>query len=154
LFPPFVDALSNANPQVFLVPLLVAGAAPIAVLVKVYAVLVPLIRWEVRALALSVVVLAVTAPFLPWGAYLAALPSLVETLRPQSDGGLSAWATPTLLPIAVIALVVMGRERAAWWSVPVIWPSTQWYYGSLIVPAATLPAAILVAIPGPLMPTL
>jgi hypothetical protein len=153
-FPPFVGALYNANPQVFLVPLIVAGAAPVAVFVKAYAGLVPLIRWDVRALAATAVLLLLTAPFLPWQAYLTALPSLLDTLRTQSDGGLSAWATPILLPVAVVALVMMGRERAAWWSVPLLWPSTQWYYGSLIVPAATLPAALVVAVPSALTPTL
>jgi len=78
----------------------------------------------------------------------------VATLQTQSDGGMSAWATPILLPIGAIALVVMGRERAAWWSVPVLWPSTQWYYASMVVPAATLPAAVVVAVPHPLTATL
>ncbi len=90
-----------------------------------------------------------TAPLLPWGAYVAAFPSLAEALRIQSDGGMSAWAAPILLPVAVLALVAMGRQRAAWWIVPVLWPSTQWYYTSMVMPAATLLAAMIVAVPYP-----
>jgi hypothetical protein len=148
-FPPFIDGLYNANPHVFLVPLLVAGAAPIAVMVKIYAGLVPLVRGQVRAVLLSVGLVLVTAPFLPWAEYLAAWPSIVDALREQSDGGMSALAIPLLIPIGIAALILMGRERAAWWIVPVLWPSTQWYYASMVMPAATLLAAVVVAVPSP-----
>ena len=148
-FPPFVDGLYNANPHVLLVPLLVAGVAPLAVMVKVYAGLVPAIRGDVRAVVLSVLLLVVTAPFLPWAGYIAAWPSIVDALHVQSDGGMSALAIPVLIPIAVVALVLMGRERAAWWIVPVLWPSTQWYYASMVMPGATLLGAAVVSIPTP-----
>ena len=48
---------------------------------------------------------------------------------------MSALAIPMLLPVAGLALILMGRRRAAWWIVPVLWPSTQWYYASLVMPA-------------------
>ncbi len=148
-FPPFIDGLYNANPHVLLVPLLVAGAAPLAVLVKAYAGLVPLVLGQWRSVALSALLLAVTAPFLPWAAYIAAWPSLVDTLAEQSDGGLSATSIPVLIPIAIGALILMGRRRAAWLIVPVLWPSTQWYYASLAMPGATLLSAVVLAIPLP-----
>jgi hypothetical protein len=153
-FPPFIDGLYNANPHVLLVPLLVAGAAPLAVLVKAYAGLVPLVLGQWRAVALSALLLAVTAPFLPWATYIAAWPSLVQTLAEQSDGGMSATAFPVLIPVAIVALIAMGRRRAAWWIVPVLWPSTQWYYASLVVPGATLISAAVVAVPLPWATTL
>jgi hypothetical protein len=153
-FPPFLDGLYNANPHVLLVPLLVAGAAPVAVLVKAYAGLVPFVLGRWREVVVSGVLLVVTAPFLPWAAYISALPSLVQSLAEQSDGGMSALAIPVLIPVALVALVVMGRERAAWWVVPVLWPSTQWYYASLVMPGATLVAAAIVAIPVPWAATL
>jgi hypothetical protein len=153
-FPPFIDGLYNANPHVLLVPLLVAGAAPLAVLVKVYAGMVPLVLGQWRMVALSAVVLIVTAPFLPWATYIAAWPSLVQTLAEQSDGGMSATAIPVLIPIAIVALILMGRKRAAWWIVPVLWPSTQWYYASLAMPGATLLSAVVLAVPLPWATTL
>jgi hypothetical protein len=153
-FPPFIDGLYNANPHVLLLPLLVAGAAPVAVLVKVYAGLVPLVLRQWRAVAISAVVLVVTIPFLPWATYIAEWSSLTASLADQSDGGMSATATPILIPVAVVALLLMGRKRAAWWIVPVLWPSTQWYYASLVMPGATLLSAVVVAIPVPWSATL
>lgn len=153
-FPPFIDGLYNANPHVLLLPLLVAGAAPVAVLVKVYGGLVPLVLGQWRAVAISAVVLVVTVPFLPWGTYIAEWASLTASLVEQSDGGMSATATPILIPVAIVALIVMGRKRAAWWIVPVLWPSTQWYYASLAMPGATLVSAVIVAIPVPWSSTL
>jgi hypothetical protein len=153
-FPPFIDGLYNANPHVLVLPLLVAGAAPIAVLVKIYAGVVPLVLGHWRAVAISAAVLVVTIPFLPWGTYIAEWSSVTASLSDQSDGGMSATATPVLIPVAVVALLVMGRQRAAWWIVPVLWPSTQWYYASLAMPGATLISAVIVAIPVPWSSTL
>ena len=67
---------------------------------------------------------------------------------------MSALAIPVLIPFAAVALVLMGRRRAAWWVVPVLWPSTQWYYTSLVMPATTLLAAFVVAVPVPYATTL
>jgi len=153
-FPPFIDGLYNANPHVLLVPLLVAGAAPLAVMVKAYAGLVPLVLGQWRMVALSAALLVITAPFLPWATYIAAWPSLAETLAQQSDGGMSATSIPVLVPIAIVALIFMGRRRAAWWIVPVLWPSTQWYYASLAMPGATLVSGVILAIPVPWATTL
>ena len=146
-FPPFIDGLYNANPHVLVVPLLVAGAAPLAVLVKVYAGLVPLVLGQWRAVLGCAAAILVTAPFLPWALYIAEFPSLSQTLAAQSDGGMSAIANPILIPVAVVALLLMGRKRAAWWIVPVLWPSTQWYYSTLVMPGATLVSAAVVAMP-------
>src|SRR6478735_34578 len=146
-FPPFVDGLYNANPHVLLIPLLVAGLAPIAALVKIYAVPVPVLLGEWKAVAATGIVLLVTIPILPWASYIAQFPGIAADLAEQSDGGMSALAIPVLIPVAVVALVLMGRRRAAWWVVPLLWPSTQWYYTSLAMPATTLLAAFVVAVP-------
>ena len=93
LFPPFIDAAWNGNPQNLLVPLILVGAGPLAAFLKIYAV----------------------------------------------------------IPIALVALLLTGRERAAWLAVPAVWPTTQWYYSTLAVPAVTLTplAAGILAIPIP-----
>jgi len=40
----------------------------------------------------------------------------------------------------------MGRQRASWWFIPALWPSTQWYYSLMAMPVLTpLTAAILAA---------
>jgi hypothetical protein len=163
-FPPLVDGMWNANPHVLVMPLILAGVAPLAVVIKAYGAVVPLVRLEIRVLLVSALALILTAPFLPWLQFLNDLPFVMNQLRLQSNGGLSVWAAPLpLLPIlvvlAVVALVLIGRERASWWAVPVLWPSTQWYYASIAIPGLSgswpwmLGAAIL-AIPlsgGPLI---
>ena len=149
LFPPFVDAAWNGNPQNLLVPLILLGAGPLAAFLKVYA-LVPIaltLRW--RALLVTGVALLVTAPLLPWASYLAQFGALSDALATQSDGGLSATALPWLIPVAIVALLFAGRERAAWLAVPALWPATQWYYSTLAVPAVTPIAAAVIATPIP-----
>ncbi len=149
LFPPLIDGAWNANPQTLLVPLILVGAGPVAAFLKVYA-LVPIaltLRW--RALLVTAGVLVITAPFLPWASYIGQFGDLSKVLADQSDGGLSATAIPWLIPIALLALLFCGRERTAWLAVPVLWPSTQWYYSTLAMPALTPIAAALMAIPIP-----
>ena len=147
-FPPLVDGVYIANPHVFVVPLLVAGAGPLAIFLKVYAGAVPalLLRW--RTLVVTAALALLTVPFLPWGAFLERWPQVSAALASQSGGGgLSALATPVLLPIAVLAAIALGRSRLAWWSVPVFWPYTQWYYASMVLPVATPFAAIALSMP-------
>ncbi|HEY3165363.1 MAG TPA: hypothetical protein VGJ71_13435 [Candidatus Limnocylindrales bacterium] len=147
-FPPLVDGVYIANPHVFVVPLLVAGAGPIAVAVKVYSgvVLALLFRW--RAIAVTALIVVMTVPFLPWSLFLDRWPAVNDALASQSGGGgLSALATPLLVPVALVAALLLGRERLAWWAVPVFWPYTQWYYASMVLPVATPLAAMALAAP-------
>lgn len=170
-FPPLVDGLYIANPQTFVGPLLVAGAAPIATLFKVYGIVVPIIRLDVRAVALSLALLLITAPLLPWGTFLERWPDVSAALNRQSaGGGLSVWVTPLLVPVAIAAAVVLakfartadgdrraGLHRLAWLAVPVFWPFTQFYYGMQAIPGLTpfrgsslAPlAAMALAVPAP-----
>jgi len=149
-FPPLVDGIWNSNPHVLVAPLIVFGLGPLAVFVKVYAG-VPLgVLFLIRALAIAVAALVITLPLLPWARFIDELPTILLQLRLQSGGGLSITALP--IPVLVIAavigvvsLVVAGRERAAWLAVPVLWPSTQWYYGSIAIPALLRPSSSLVA---------
>jgi hypothetical protein len=150
VFPPLVDGLYIANPHVFVVPLLVAGAGPLAVFVKAYAGAVPALLLQWRVLAATVALLIVTAPILPWSLFLERWPQVSAALASQSGGGgLSALATPLLVPVAIVAAAIIGRERLAWWAVPVFWPYTQWYYSSTVLPAVTPLAAMALAVPVP-----
>ena len=145
-WPPLVDNLWNGNPQLFLVPLLLGPAAWLAPIVKAYAVVPLLVQWRMRALAITVAVGVVTLPLLPWANYLGRLSATSTLLSEQSQGGMSAWFFPVLVPPAVLALFVLGRRRASWWAIPALWPSTQWYYSLMAMPVLTpLTAAILAA---------
>lgn len=152
LFPPFLDAVVSGNPQAALVPLILVGAGPIAVFFKVYAIIPVALTLRWRALLVTAVLFLITLPILPWASYVQNFPELSASLNRQSDGGLSATAIPWLIPIALVALILCGRDKAAWLAVPVLWPSTQWYYSTLAVPAlrtAPVAAALMaVNIPG------
>jgi hypothetical protein len=128
-WPPLVDNLWNGNPQLFLVPLLLGSAAWVAPIVKAYAVVPLIIQLRLRAIFITAVVVLVTLPFLPWGSFLARLSNTTALLSEQSQGGMSAWFFPVLVPfaaigLAAIALAAMGRERASWRAIPALWPST------------------------------
>lgn len=149
VFPPFVDGLWNANPQVLLLPLIVAGSVggAAATIVKVYAAVPLILLGRLRAVALAAAVIVVTVPVLPWEIYLRRFGEISGRLEAQSQGGMSATTSWALIAIAVLALAVIGRRRAAWLAVPGLWPSTQWYYATLAVPGLTPVAAALMAIP-------
>ena len=113
---------------------------------KAYGV-VPLVlqgRW--RMIAGTVAIGIVTLPILPWATFFGHLSETTGFLTDQSQGGMSAWYFPVLVPFAAVALVVMGRRKASWWFIPALWPATQWYYSLMAMPAMTaLTAAILAA---------
>jgi hypothetical protein len=105
-----------------------------------------LVQFRFRALLVTAAVLALTLPFLPWAGFMARLSGTTTLLSEQSQGGMSAWFVPVLVPLTIVALVVMGRRQASWWVIPALWPSTQWYYSLMAMPALTpLTAAILAA---------
>ena len=151
LFPPLLDAVWNGTLDAYLVLLIVSGNGWLAAIAKIYAAL-PLVllgRW--RQIAILAVAVAVTAPVLPWAAFLEAIPVIAERFATQTRGGMSAVAIPGLIPVAAVSLVLLGR-RAAWLAVPAIWPSTQWYYSVIALPALAasplVAAAIAIPIPG------
>lgn len=152
LFPPFLDAVINGNPQAVLVPLILIGAGPIAAFLKIYAIIPIILTLRWRAFLVTIVLLVISAPFLPWISWWEHRAELAESLVRQTQGGLSATALPWLIPVAVVALVMAGREKAAWLAVPALWPSTQWYYSTLAVPAlgaAPIAAALMaINVPG------
>ena len=146
-FPPLLLSMFG-NPQAWLVPLIVGGFGWLAPIVKVYAapVLILLFKW--RDVFIAGVILLATAPLLPWASYISQFGAISEHLAEQS-GGFSAFGNPILMGIAAVALVLVGRERAAWMISPALWPSTQWYYDSLAVPALLPVSAAVLAIPLP-----
>jgi hypothetical protein len=120
------------------------------VVVKLYAGAIPAMRLDWKALAATAVLLLATLPILPWGLFLERWPVVSQAFRDYSGGGgFSVWATPLLLPVAVLAGLMLGRERLAWWSIPVFWPYTQWYYASVVMPALTPLAAVALSVPVP-----
>ena len=146
MFPPLVISMAGGGIDAWLLPLILVGHGWLAVLGKLYAA-VPLAllgRW--RPLVIAGIVLLVTSPFLPWGSYFAQFPTIRSHLAEQAQ---NLSAPLYLMPIAIVSLLMMGRERGAWLAVPALWPSTQLYYNTIALPALTPLAAALIAVPSP-----
>ncbi len=151
-FPPLMHAIWNGNPQTVMLALLVVGhplASAAAAGVKLYALVQLLFR--PRHLVVAVAFLAVTMLILPWQLYLAAGGGVAEHLNEAWNG--SAARFPILLIPTVAALWILRARDGQWWSIPAVWPATQFYYVATVLPAvARRPIlAALAAIPIPLM---
>jgi hypothetical protein len=149
LFPPLTQAMLSANVQALLIPLILIGQGPLASFLKVYAA-VPLAvlgRW--RALFVAAIALVISAPVLPWATFFDRLPWITASLAEQTHYALPTAVLVAAVPFALIALAIVGRERAAWLVVPALWPSQQFYYGTLAMGARSAVAAALVALPVP-----
>jgi hypothetical protein len=152
LFPPLTHAIWNGNPQTVVLALLVAGGtvpAVLAVALKLYAALVLTVR--PKDLVIVGVVLLVTLPILPWEFYLRDLGVIATYLVGSWDG--SAWRIPILIPPTLVALWILRRKGAEWYAVPAAWPSIQFYYVAMALPAvASRPIlAAAFALPVPLL---
>jgi hypothetical protein len=149
LFPPLVGAMWLGNPQTWLVPLVIGSAGAVAAITKIYAVPVLLLQGRWRALLVAAVALALTAPILPWRMFLEQWALVSANLAEQSHGGVSWTRIPPLLPVVIVSLLLMGRERASWMIVPTLWPNVLWHYLPFSMPALTPAAAAIAALPVP-----
>jgi hypothetical protein len=145
-FPPIVLSTIAGSTALPVTALMVAGLGALGIFGRLYAALPYLIRGEWRPLLIGGVLIALTLPL--WPSYLASDAS--ETLAAQSEG-LSALSVPWTVPFAVLGLVLLGRERAAWLIVPALWPDTQLYYAVIALPvlARMRLVALSLAIPIP-----
>jgi hypothetical protein len=149
LFPPLVQCVLSANIHGLLIPLILAGGGAFAAIAKIYAV-VPLVilgRW--RSLVLLLVAVAATAIVLPWAEYLRDAGAITERLEAQTKLAVPTVVLIVLSPVILAALVLVGRERAAWLAVCALWPSQQFYYGTLAMPVKSKIVGALVALPVP-----
>ena len=152
-FPPTVLGVYAGNPQIALLALLLVGAGPVGAILKIYAV-VPMAgegRW--RALALTGAIFGASIAVVPalWTSWWAQLGSVSATLVGEANGGFSAWGQPwPLLAAAVVALLAIAwhdRRAAGWLAVPALWPASEYYYATMILPIATPLLAFAMAIP-------
>lgn len=147
LFPPLVECVLSGNVQGLLLPLLLGGGGWLAVSLKVYAAVPLLILGRWRQLAGAAALIIVTAPLLPWRLFLDDALGIMGRLAGQTRYALPTPVLLALAPIGLVALVLVGRERAAWLAVPALWPSPQPYYASLVMPVRSQLVAALVAVP-------
>jgi len=149
LFPPLVQACLSANVQTLIVPLILLPGGALAIIIKIYAGLPLLLLGRWRSLLLAAVATLATVPLLPWGTYLSEFALISQRLADQSKLTLPMGLLLLLSPLVVLALIVVGRERAAWLVVPAIWPSQQFYYGTIAMPSRSKIATALIALPIP-----
>lgn len=150
LFPPMVQGMLAGNLHMLLIPLILRGAGWAAPILKTYAGVTLALRGSWRHLGIAAIVVLVTAPLLPWATYIDGFAVVNARLAAQSSYGPSLGTSLVLLPVGAVCLWLVGRERAAWLAVPALWPSQQWYYATLILPARSRMAAVIIAAPIPL----
>jgi hypothetical protein len=147
LFPPLVQCVLSANVHALLLPLILLPAGALAGLLKIYAVVPMALLGRWWALLMLGAALVVSIPVLPWSTFLGNLTLINERLAQQTDDALPTIVLVLAAPAALLAMRIVGRERSAWLAVPALWPSQQYYYGSLAMGARSQLAAAIVAFP-------
>jgi hypothetical protein len=153
LFPPIVAGFWVGNLNIFVVALLLSGAplaGGVAIVLKIYAALPSLILWRWKALVVAGSIMLVSFPFLPWSQFLTEYPRISAALTSQAWGGETSFLTTPFVTVgAGIGLILLGRERAAWLAVPVLWPATQLHYTVMALPALSPVLAAFAAVNHP-----
>lgn len=147
LFPPLVQCILSANIHGLLVPLILLRGGALAVILKIYAVVPLLILGRWVALAGAAVLIVITAPLLPWATYLAELGAISATLADQTKHHIPVLVLVLLSPLVVLSGAVVGRARGAWLVTLALWPSQQYYYGTLALATRSGLATAIVALP-------
>jgi hypothetical protein len=155
LFPPLVEGLFSANPQILVVALLLVAWGPASVLatmLKVYA-FVPLFgegRWWHIVVAVVANAFTIVLAFDLWRAWLGDSDVINGRLLREAFGGFSAfghWLLFAALVVALLLLALRDRRAAGWLAVPALWPATQFHYQTMAMPAMTPLLAVLLAYP-------
>lgn len=146
-FPPLVECVITGNPHGLLLPLILSGRGWLGVLLKVYAVVPLAILRQWRQIFLAAAAIVITFPLLPWSQFFAAFAQVAGRHSEISHYGLPPALYFVFAPIGVVALLVVGRQTAAWMAVPALWPSLQPYYTTLAMPTRSAAAAAIIALP-------
>jgi hypothetical protein len=147
LFPPLVQCLLSANVHALLIPLILVRAGWLAVLLKIYAAVPVAILGRWRALLIAILLIVITVPILPWAAYIAQAGEITARLAEQTKHDIPLPVLLAIAPAVGIGLLLIGRERAAWLAPLALWPSQQYYYGTLVMPTRSQIAAAIIAWP-------
>jgi hypothetical protein len=148
-FPPLVECVITGNAHGLLLPLMLTGRGWLAVLFKIYAAVPLAFLGQWRQLFLAAAAILVTIPILPWGSYIAKYADISARYVETSRAGLPPEALVAFAPLALLAFLIVGREKAAWMAVPALWPSPQPYYSTLGMPTRSAVAMAVIALPLP-----
>lgn len=148
-FPPLVESVITGNAHGLLLPLMLSGRGWLAVLIKIYAAVPLAILGQWRQLFLAAAAMLVTIPILPWDSFISQYAGIMARFAETSRAGLPLDVLVAFAPLALIAFLVVGRERGAWMAMPALWPSPQPYYFTLAMPTRSAAALAVVALPVP-----
>jgi len=155
LFPPLVQGVLLGQPGIAVLALLLTAhpaAEALAAAFKVYA-LIPLLASR-RATGILVFLVAtglsiVLFPGL-WFLWVSQGAAVASRLVGEAAGGVGATAhwwllAPTVAAIGVIA--ILDTRAAGWLAVPALWPSAQYHYPVMALPAIRILPALVFSIP-------
>jgi hypothetical protein len=162
MFPPLLQGVYVANPQIILLALLLAGSSvlgSLAPMLKIYA-FAPLIgERRYRALAIAAALMAASwlaAPQL-WSEYLARAPEISDRLLIESWGGYTAIGfysnvLPAVGIVGVVMLALVDFKAAGWLAGPALVPASQLHLSTMAMPvlARGAPMLLIVALAIPI----
>jgi hypothetical protein len=137
LFPPLVIAAVAGNPEpVMVLALLIPWARWVAPVFKIYA-LVPLVAQRYwTAAAIGIVVSHLSVPL--WPRFFAELSQVAATFAEDGGHGFSVYGNLVASAAVLLLLTILGRERAGWLAVPLLWPGAQAHYAIMALPAIAM----------------
>lgn len=155
LFPPLMEGIYVANPQIVLLALLLSGYAVLAALapvLKIYA-LAPIVsRLRVREILLTIFFLAASLVLLPglWSEYLSRSGGIAARDFAESGGGYGAFgsAVPVLViaVVGIAALALVDVKQAGWLIAPALVPASQFHLSTMAMPVLAEPAPVVLFI--------
>jgi hypothetical protein len=153
LFPPMMQGILVANPQVVCLALLLAGSdwlRALAAPMKAYAAIPMVALGQWRALAILAIAVAVSGVICwpLWSLYAAHFSETSAWLVNATEGGWSASREPPLWIVAAVLLAILAlanRRDAGWLAVPTLWPAAQFFYATFLLPLRSPWLAAVVA---------
>lgn len=156
LFPPLVSGISVGNPHIVCLALLLCSSnwlRALAVPMKVYAAIPMVVERQWRALVTVAVagVVSVVAFWPLWHSYIVDYGAVQDWMVGATDGGFSAARDPRLFAVTAVAIGVLAlvdRRAAGWLAVPALWPVSQYFYATFILPLRSPWLAAVIAVGG------
>jgi hypothetical protein len=142
LFPAMMQGILVANPQIVCLALLLSGSRwleALAAPMKAYAVfpMVGLRQWRALGILAVAGAASVVLCWPLWSRYAAEFRENSAWLVAATQGGWSAAREPRLWIVAAILLAIlalMNWRDAGWLAVPTLWPASQFFYGTFVLP--------------------
>lgn len=155
LFPPLVQGVLLGQPGIWVLALLLTthpAAEALAAAFKIYA-LVPMVARLrlVGILLFGGAMLASVAVFFDlWALWAQQGAAVASRLVGEASGGVGASAHWWLIPPTVAAIATIAwldRRAAGWLAVPALWPSAQYHYPVMAMPAIRVLPALIFSVP-------